>query len=423
MVIGVGALLCSVALLRDFDRNTEAVLTQTAAANKKTMAGLEARTKVEMAKLENEIRKITKGMGFNIYIFPKDQELSEVYAEGFASKTMPEEYVNTLAKSKAITVNHLLPSLTQKVKWPEQKRTVLLIGVRGEVPFTHKTQKKPLIDPVPEGKAVLGHELHQSLSLTPGDTLELLGRKFTVHRCHDERGTIDDITIWISLKEAQELLDKQGRINAILALECNCATVDRLSEIRQEIATILPDTQVIEKGSQALARAEARKLAKATAEKQMEETRAAGREQLEIVKQERGDLRGKYEAFAAILVPLVLLVCVLWVGFLTFLNVRERTAEIGILRAIGIGPKSVLTIFLAKAFLTGVSGALIGCLLVFVLGANIIGASSADGLNALFRPAEIVLVLVLSPLLACAAAWLPALLASSQDPAAILREG
>ena len=73
----------------------------------------------------------------------------------------------------------------------------------------------------------------------------------------------------MNLAECQELLDQKGRINAILALECNCASIDRLgSEIRAEISKILPGTKIIEKGSRALARAEARVKAKSTADRE-----------------------------------------------------------------------------------------------------------------------------------------------------------
>jgi ABC-type lipoprotein release transport system permease subunit len=325
---------------------------------------------------------------------------------------MPEEYVTTLAKSKVITVNHLLPSLTQKVKWPEQERTVLLIGIRGEVPFMHKDPKKPLIEPVPDGQMVMGYELHRSLNLKAGDTVKFLDREYKIQKVHEERGSVDDITIWMPLKEVQSILEMENRINAILALECNCATIDRLGEVRQEIAKILPETQVIEKGSKALARAEARNIAQATAAKQMKETRQAGHAQLEAQQQQRESLRRERESFAAVLVPLAVLVCAVWIGFLTFTNAKERTSEIGILRAIGISSTNILLVFLLKAFVVGFAGAVLASVLVMLAG-----ASSEE-----LKGAELGAVIVLAPAISCAAAWIPALMAAQQDPALVLRE-
>src|SRR5208283_354785 len=132
--------------------------------------------------------------------------------------------------------NHLLPSLQQKLVWPEQQRTILVMGVRGEV-LIHSGKQKPILEAVPPGTIVLGHELHQSLNLKVGDKVTMKGKEFTVHKLHPVRGGKDDITVWINLKEAQELFDKVGQINAMLALECNCSA-DRLSKIREEIGSI-----------------------------------------------------------------------------------------------------------------------------------------------------------------------------------------
>ena len=59
------------------------------------------------------------------------------------------------------TINHVLPSLQQKLVWPEQQRTILLVGVRGEV-LLHSAKQKPILDVVPAGTMVVGYELHQS---------------------------------------------------------------------------------------------------------------------------------------------------------------------------------------------------------------------------------------------------------------------
>ena len=80
VVLAVVCVLGTLGLLRANDVHTDEVI-----------EGMEKASAAEMAKLEDEIRKSMKGLGFNIYIFPKDQEMGEVYAEGYASKTMPEE--------------------------------------------------------------------------------------------------------------------------------------------------------------------------------------------------------------------------------------------------------------------------------------------------------------------------------------------
>ena len=398
--IAVVTVLVVVALLGAYDRHSE-----------QTIAEMEKATGEEMKKLEDEIRKSMKGLGFNIYIFPKDQEMSEVYDQGFASKTMPEEFVTRLAESRIVTVNHLLPALTQKLEWPEQKRTVILIGVRGEVPIAHRDPKSPLIDPVDKGKVVLGYELHRATEAKVGDEIEFMGRKLVVERTHGERGSKDDITLWMNLGECQEMLDLVGRINEIKALECNCATVDRIGEIRAELLEILPDTQIIETGSTALARAEARNQAKATAQAQMA-----------AAKKKRDDLRAERARFSSMLLPLVALFAMAWVGLLAFTNVRERISEIGILRALGVKGNTILLAFLGRAVLAGLAGALLGAvLLVFLF--PVFQEQRFHG----FSHAELIdgrtwlLAILLAPVLAAMAAWLPSLLAAQKDPATILR--
>ncbi|NQT21671.1 MAG: ABC transporter permease [Planctomycetes bacterium] len=403
VALAVGSLVGALTLLGAYDVRTRQIL-----------ALKEAETEQKMNALQDQVRKAMLGLGFNVVILPKDQNLGDWYADDYASRYMPEEYVTRLAKSDIITVRHLLPSLQQKVKWPEMKRTIILVGTRGEAPDLHASPKKPMVQPVPAGRIVLGHELRQSLGLEVGDTVALMGREFTVHRCHAERGTKDDITAWISLEEAQELLDKKGLINAILAVECKCAWAD-LPKVRAEITRILPDTQVIERASKALARAEART-------KVAEEARAAVLRE----KQNRAELRGERERFASVLVPVVMVASAAWVAFLALANVRERRAEIGILRALGLRSRQILLLFLSKAVAMGLAGGAVGFfggrLIGQYLGTTLddIGADAAG--TTLFDPKHIVPALVMAPLLAVVASWIPAMIAARQDPADILRQ-
>lgn len=389
VAVAITTFAATVTNLRHFDAETEAQAKE-----------FDARTAREMAALEDEIRKSMKGLGFNIFIFPEGQDLGEVHSEGYASKTMPEQYVEKLAASEAVKVNHLLPSLTQKITWPEQRRTILLIGTRGEVPIGERALKSPLLDPVAAGEAVLGYELHNSLGLEPGDSIALMGKQLKIAKVHSQRGSVDDITIWMNLAEAQQLLDKPGEINAILALECNCASIDRLAEVRAEIESILPGTVVIEKQSTALARAEARNTAKRVADEQRQQSRDS-----------RAASRASSESLAALLVPLVALTSAAAIALLTLLNVRGRRAEIGTLRAIGIPSSTILSTFVMRATFSGVVGAVLG----------IVATLSLLRPNHLIGAAEWLLIAVAAIVFSCAAAWLPSLSAAQHDPADLLR--
>ena len=402
VMVASGSLIGSVILLRIHDIHTGRLLEQ-------KQADLEQR----MAQLKDDTRKAMLKLGFNIVILPKDQNLSDWYADDYASKYMPEDYVHKLADSGIVTVRHFLPSLQQKIEWPEYKRTIILVGTRGEVPNLHKNPLKPLVQPVPPGTISLGYELHRSLEMKVGDTVELMGRQFEVHACHKVRGNKDDITAWIFLAEAQEMLDKKGKINAILALECLCTT-DAVPKIREEIAGILDDTQVIERGSRAIARAEART-------KVGEQARVA----IEKEKIARENLRTVRERLASILTPVVVTACAVWIAVLGFTNVRARREEIGILRAIGVRSRHVMVMFVSRHVLLGVLGGALG-FVAGVLAAVYFGAAH-EGTQIRMIDMDLSWAgLILASVggaaaLAVIAGWIPTMIATRQDPADVLR--
>lgn len=401
VVVAVGVFIAELTILESYDIQTRHIL-----------AEKEKQLTEEMNRMEDDYRKIMKELGFNLLILPKGQRLDNFYAEGYASRYMPEEYVTRLSESKMMTIRHLLPNLEQKIRWPEQgNRTIILIGTRGEVPLLHRDPKEPILVAVPPGKIVLGFELWNSLGLKPGDRLSLLGRDFQVSECHPQRGSKDDITAWIDLAMAQDMLDRKGLINSILALKCHCEGAD-LSSIRSDIAAILPETRVIEFDNKVTTRAKARDRAKAMADS----TLAA-----EI--RYRARLRSEHEAFAAWLIPLVIIGSTALIGALAFNNVRERRSEIGILRALGLRSRQILFVFLAKAFLLGLFGALFGYWAGFVVG--LMSSELPEGMQSaanLFKPGMFLLTLCAAPLLSSFASWVPALLAARQDPAEVLSE-
>jgi ABC-type lipoprotein release transport system permease subunit len=256
--------------------------------------------------------------------------------------------------------------------------------------------------------------VHSSLGLKPGQKVVLLGREFTIARLHGERGTKDDITVFMHLKEAQELLGKEGRINGIHALECSCAWAD-IDKVRAEIGKVLPETQIIEfDASKALARAEGRYRA-------AEEAEAA----VGSLVSHRQALRREREAFAGRLIPAVVLLAGVWLALLTFSNVKDRQYEIALLRSLGLGVAGVMRIFLAKAVVLGAAGALVGTFAG--VAAGLIGLLREGGLTgAVFasfvEATPVVTIVAVAAALAAVAAWPPALYGCQKDPAEILSQ-
>jgi ABC-type lipoprotein release transport system permease subunit len=383
------ALICIIAAMetmRQFDLHTD-----------KQLAELDQKTEATTKKLNDQIRRTMKGLGFNIYIYPAQQDLAEVYAKGYASNTMPENYAKKLADSAIVTVNHLLPQLSRRVLWKEKNAEIMLIGVDGQVPIAHRNPKKPIMRPVPKGSAIVGSELAKHHQLKLHDSISLNGQSFTIKKIHPQRGTIDDITVWIPLDAAQQMLNLPNRINAILALGCNCASIDRLGTIRKELNTILPDTQIIEIESKALARAEARNKVKTESQATRQNIIA-----------NRTESRKSRTTFLSILTPLILMGSLTGLFTLCLFNVRERRSEIGTLLSIGVPSGKIFTLFLGRAFIIGVAGTLLTLGVLLLLS---------------YPLADYWHITLLAPILTLISAWLPTLTASRKDPLDSLKQG
>ena len=72
--VAVACLVGELAILQKHDARTEQII-----------AVKEKETRDKMAKLEDDYRKITKGLGFNVLIVPRNQNLSDLFAEDYAT--------------------------------------------------------------------------------------------------------------------------------------------------------------------------------------------------------------------------------------------------------------------------------------------------------------------------------------------------
>jgi len=312
----------------------------------------------QMNAVRDEYRKMTKDLGFNVLILPEGQDLADFYADDFASKYMPQHYADSLACSNVITVEHILPTLMQRTYWKEKNRSILVCGVRDELPRAKQPpgakKKKTLLPAVPRGSVVCGSELCSGLSLHPDDTITFMGKRFRVAACHAERGNRDDITMWMELDVAQELFGRQGQINGIMALECRCAADGRfpnIAKIRTAMAQRLPGTRVIEFMSKVIARAEARQTAVETQQHALELEKKDAMKRL--------DRRHRSGVLFVLIVTVMVLAVTM---FLAVLNFRSRMREAAVLRAIGFTARSLFFFFESRTILLGLAGTVCGIL-------------------------------------------------------------
>ena len=346
-------------------------------------------TTAEAAK--RETRRITRDLGFNLRIIPQETDMDRYWFEGFSSATMSEETVNRLAAQEGVfmSYNHLMASL--KRPYTIDGREVILMGVAPTITSVDK-KKRPMGYTIKPGTLQLGYQVAQRLGVKVGDSLSLGEQTFSIAKALVESGTEQDVYVYGTLGDVQAILNMEGQINEIKAIDCLCLTADEepVKILRQELAKVLPEARVIQDRVQADARAKQRQM-----------------------------IENKF----GFLSPFLLVVSALWVGIMATLNVRERRAEIGVLRALGYGSASIARLFLVKAILLGVLGAMIGFALGNALALGIGPEIFRVTAKAIQTDWSLLgYALVVAPAFAAMASFIPAMQAVAQDPATTLRE-
>lgn len=335
-----------------------------------------------------ETTRLMRDIGYNLRIIPKNTDMETFWTAGYSEETMPEEYVRRFLEKKALSYAHLLATLQRRIDW--NGGPVLLTGIASEVDMESR-KKSPMIFEVKEGELHVGFETAKRLGLRAGEEVGFMGKKFRVASALAETGSLDDLRVYARLSDVQELLGLSGQINEIKALECLCKdpNINNLAMLREDLAKILPEAKVV---------------------------------RLEPIAEAREKQRFLVENTFAMLLPVIMVLCALWVGALAVLNTRERQTEIGILRALGYGSRTISSLFLGKAILVGILGAALG----FVCGTAVamqygpeIFKVTPGIVRADYR--LLILALLAAPLFTALSAFIPTMAAVTRDPAATLR--
>jgi len=348
---------------------------------------------------ERETSKIMLGAGFNLRILPRDTDMYEFWIHHFTPHTMPESYCDKILSNPNFTVNHILATLTWEVevRANDKQAKALWTGIAPERIPPGKP-KKPLQPPVKKGQVHLGYHIARDLQLKKGDSITIEGENFEVVKCLQETNNPegDDIRVYANLADVQRLLKFPEQVNEIKAIDCLCQTSvnetqeQTLERLRREILNVLPDVKVFH---------------------------------WKQIAQMRHEQRLLMRRLVAIIAPAVAVVCLIWIGVLAFLNVRERRAEIGVMRALGYGSGRIAILFVVKAFIIGLLGAaagfFLGTLFTLQYGEEVfkITAQAIKPWYALLPG-----VVVLAPIFAALASFIPTMIAVTQDPAQTLRQ-
>lgn len=342
--------------------------------------------------LTEDINHKLEEYGANILILPKTENLSLTYGGlslGGILFDMQEIHQKNLEKIRDIrnaqNVAAVGPMLLGGVEVGNRK--VLLAGMDFGVfqflrPWWKVQGKVPYRDGV-----LAGSEAARILNISQGDRLRVNGRELIVSGVLESTGSQDDQILFSRLDTAQEILGKEGRISMaeVAALCAGCP----IEEMVSQISEVLPGAKVMAIKQVVMGRLES-----------LDHFRKAAY------------LLSTVVALAGSLVVLVTMMA----------SVRERTAEIGIFRAIGFRKSHVMRIVLLEA---GILSALAG-VLGYLLGL------AATKVALPFFTASHSVALVIDPVLAggavalalvlgLAASIYPALLAARLDPHEALR--
>lgn len=337
---------------------------------------------------EHQTRVLQRDLGLNVLVLSAEEDLDRYWTLGHAEHSLPAAYVERLAEQDV--ANRLVPLLRKRVEW--MGAPAVLVGIAPEIFKRGQSQKRVFGREVEPGTLVVGGALARARGLSEGQAVPFMGERFEVATVLGEAGRAEDAWVFAALPDAQRLLGMEGRINEIQAIECHCSeeVLDPLAHLRAQLEPLLPGTQVVRRRELADARREQRLAA---------------------------------ERYLGTAVPAAILICAFLVAVLAAQNARERRSEVGLLRALGYGGRTLGGLLLGRLLLLGFLGALVGVALGRA-GAHVLGASvyPVAKSSLALDPWLALACAVGAPLFAALAGLVPTAIAATEDPARVLAE-
>jgi putative ABC transport system permease protein len=363
-----------------------------------------------------EVAHQVDALGANIIVLPKSSTVDNYYRADLetAGMTIPESYVNRILFAKKEQglqgVDNLSPKLSMPVEL--QGRTFTLTGILPKNEFMAKAawsggvfdtptscasdrksildfneaerlRRKPIENLAPD-QCLVGADLAELLKLQKGGTLTVLKKAFSIVDVVARTGTIDDARVFIHLHALQKLANRGRVINAIEIVGC-CNEI--AAGLVDKLNTLLPDAKVVTIS--------------------------------QVVSTQRTTNQLMHNLTYVFLIVIILVGGASIANYM-YANAFERRREIGTLMALGATPGTVLRMFLAKAFVIGVAGGLLGALigtgLAIVLGPKIAHIPVVP------IPGLLALGVGLSAVLSLLASVLPSLRAARTDPCLAIQD-
>jgi hypothetical protein len=369
------------------------------------LEGQERRLLAEKNQVLQDVTRAMAGLGVTVWLLAPGQDAAEWLSEDAGPVTMSEAHAaHCLRTAQGRHVLGGLLELRRRVKWPERKWTVLVVG-RGPAAALPPSVAERVVLPGPPGTVSLGHEIQRGLDLRPGQEIELMGRRYRVHACLPSLGDRDDITVWMNLADAQALLNEPGRVSAIAAVELPPHPARKSGALGDWAAASLPGARVVARRPETLTRelATLQTLADREAAQRREAAFARDAHRLRV------RLTVAVEAGWVAL-------CGAWLCLLAAANARARRAELGVWCALGLPRRRIAALFAGRWLVLGVLGGGAGYLLGGLTAAAAGGLGAYPGWPAWLWSQSVALAL------AVVGGVTAALAATRRDPADILRE-
>jgi len=342
--------------------------------------------------LTNEINHKLEKYGANILITPKSENLSLTYEGislgGFSFQTseIREAELKTIRDIKnSANIAAIDPMVLGAVK--VNGTEALLAGKEFESLLTLKPWWEIQGSLPGADGLVVGSEAARVLGLSIGQSVDLKGRPLIVRGILKPTGSQDDNLLFAQLAVAQEILGKQGLVSLVevAALCKDCPVEDMVTQISEK----LPNAKVMA---------------------------------IQSVVKGRMETIKHFRNFSFGVSALVILVGSLVVMVTMMSNVKERTGEIGIFRAIGFRRSHVMKVVLMEAAVISAAAGVFGYLLGLGAGELAIPLfAESHGAHLSFDPALIGGAFILSLLVGLLSSFYPALMAARLDPHEALR--
>ncbi len=352
-----------------------------------TMVAVTSVTNGMRVSVESKLREF----GANMVVMPKTLEIPIVY--GGVSIPALQAPIGELAEEDATLVASIQrkdalrgvsPKLIHAVQ--VEGKEFMLVGVR----FRDELKMKPWWKiqgnkPSLSRDVLLGAMTARQLNKQAGDTLILREKEFRVVGVIEEQLSTDDRAIFADLRETGQLFNQPGRVSFIeVSTWCAACPVETIVE---QISAKLPNARVF--------------AVKQLVEAELSQVRLATN-------------------FAIALTTIILIAGSLIMLFATMASVRERTQEVGILRAIGLRQRQIMKLFLLEGIIIsligGCIGAIVGSIAATILSGPIVGLE-APHFDPRFSGMAIFLAIVMGTL----PVIYPARKASQIDPMTALR--